>query len=882
MDIPFELLDDDDHKRCNGSEYVQPGTKDIQVQLVISLALGISAFVIFCILRPRWKSLYAARRRQLDSTNTLPHLPDSFFGWMPALYKITEEQVLSAAGLDAFVFLSFFKMAIRLFAVMFLFAAVVLEPVNEHYNPDKRKPKHKDASYLSNIFSLPEPAPYIYPNEFPVYTQPTDEDNSWKGYFWAYLVFVYFFTLLTMWFTNSETFKIIKTRQHYLGTQSTITDRTFRLSGIPKELRSEEKIKDLVEKLEIGHVDRVTLCRDWKELDDLVAERGAVLHKLEETWSVYLAQKPVQSPPQGSSPRLGTDVDVDEEAGENGRLLPGEVGAHQFVERDRPRVRVGGFLGIGGRKVDGIDYYEERLRQLDDKIRAARKKDYKAVGFAFVTMDSIASCQMAIQALVDPRPGQLLTKLAPSPTDVVWRNTYAPRMTRRLRSWLITVCITVLSIVWLAPVASLATLLSLCTIRTISKDLADSLERHEITKALVQTGLPTAVVSLLNVAVPYLYDWLSNLQGMIGQGDVELSVISKNFFFTFFNIFLVFTVFGTATNNYWSIVKDSLRDTTKVAYSLANEIQRLNFFYINFIMLQGVGLFPFRLLEFGSVALYPIYRMGAKTPRDFRQIMDPPVFSYGFYLPTALLVFILCLVYSVLPRGYLVLLLGIVYFTLGYFTYKYQLLYAMDQPQHATGGAWRIICYRIILGLVVFQLTMSGYLGLNKAFVQALLVAPLLIFTLWYSYYFRQRFEPLTQFIALRSIHRGRARGDRYVDDDEVRGDVAVEEGAGDDRVQGVRRRGSTVDEDREKGLSFVNPSLVVPLEGPWIYHDPPPLVPQESDEEAALGVFADEPGFQGERYQDDEDNAQEASDTGRSNTSSVSLGDTHIWRSED
>lgn len=51
MDIPFELLDDDDHKRCNGSEYVQPGTKDIQVQLVISLALGISAFVIFCVSR---------------------------------------------------------------------------------------------------------------------------------------------------------------------------------------------------------------------------------------------------------------------------------------------------------------------------------------------------------------------------------------------------------------------------------------------------------------------------------------------------------------------------------------------------------------------------------------------------------------------------------------------------------------------------------------------------------------------------------------------------------------------------------------------------------------------------------------------------------------
>jgi hypothetical protein len=54
-------------------------------------------------LRPRWRSLYAARKRQRDAASQLPELPQSFFGWIPALYKITEEEVLAAAGLDAFV-----------------------------------------------------------------------------------------------------------------------------------------------------------------------------------------------------------------------------------------------------------------------------------------------------------------------------------------------------------------------------------------------------------------------------------------------------------------------------------------------------------------------------------------------------------------------------------------------------------------------------------------------------------------------------------------------------------------------------------------------------------------------------------------------------------
>lgn len=782
-------------------------------------------------------------------------------------------------------FLTFFKLSIKLFAVLFLFAAVILEPINRKFVPDQA----------------------VHPSPDPDHP---DDDNSWNydmGYLWAYLVFTYFFTLLTLHFTDKETFKVIRIRQDYLGTQSTITDRTFKLSGMPNELRSENKIKELVEKLEIGAVESVTLCRDWKELDDLIVERATVLRKLEETWSVYLGQKAkhcIDERHQRVSNTIDTEPNndhaiVDEEAGETSRLM--NSGVHQWIDRPRPQTRIWyGLLGIQFKKLDAIDYYEEKLRKIDEKIRIARKKEYEPVDQAFVTMDSIAACQMATQALIDPRPGQLLTKQAPAPSDVVWRNTYASRNTRRIRSWIITIFISILSVIWLLPVATFAGLLSLCTIGKVFPDLAEFLNDHDIMKALVQTGLPTAVVSLLNVAVPFFYDYLSNNQGMISQGEVELSIVSKNFFFTFFNIFLVFTVFGTATQ-IWTVLKDSFRDTTYIARQLAARIQNLNVFYLNFIMLQGLGLFPFRLLEFGAVSLYPIYRMGAKTPRDFSQVLVPPAFSYGFYLPTALLVFILCLVYSVLPRGYIVLAVGLVYFVLGYFTYKYQLLYAMDQPQHATGGAWRIICYRIVLGLIVFQLTMAGYLVLQLAFFASSLVVPLLMGTIWYSYYWKRQFEPLTNYIALRSI---RKYSDRYEESGTGSGsgeadNVVHDEvfgGPGRQPLEALRRRRSTIDEDREKGARFINPSLVVPLEQPWIYRDPPPLLARDS----SAGTEADEPLY---RYEEGRasivngvgngengggssgganDGLGVVTPSANSNSSSFSLGDTHIWRQRD
>jgi hypothetical protein len=415
-------------------------------------------------------------------------------------------------------------------------------------------------------------------------------------------------------------------------------------------------------------------------------------------------------------------------------------------------------------------------------------------------MDSIPACQMAVQALLDPRPMQFLATLAPAPSDVVWTNTYLPRWSRMIRSWSISIFVVILSVIWLIPVVPFASLMNICSIQKVWPELGDLLDRHSILQSLVQTGLPTLAVSLLNIAVPFLYDYLSNMQGMISQSEVELSVISKNFFFTFFNIFFVFTAFGTATN-IWGTIGKSLSDTTYLAYKIARSLTDLGTFYTNFILLQGIGLFPMKLLEFGSVSLYPIYKMGAKTPRDYAELEQPPIFKYGFYLPTGLLILILCTVYSVVRNGYQVLFFGLLYFVIGFYTYKYQLLYAMDHPQHATGRAWPMICYRIMLGLGIFQVAMAGVIALKSKFTVAALVIPLLMFTLWFSFFYERTYEPLTKYIALRSLRRD--------DDPDVN---LAGENLGIARPPGhIRRMSTTIDEDREKGQRFVNPSLVIP-----------------------------------------------------------------------
>lgn len=615
--------DDDEVGKLMGST----NPRDTTIQIIISLALGIGAFLTFCVLRPRWMGLYAARKKTKNEATALPDLPNTLFGWIVPLWKITDQQVLASAGLDAYVFLAFFKMAVKFLLVTLCFSLIVIKPVHDAYPEDEdmlpgnnkthhnhTKEGHTDMRRSINLLHSTSNS------SVPLFPQNLETD-----YLWMYVVFAYLFSGIVMYLIISETRRIIEVRQEYLGSQTTVTDRTIRLSGIPPDLQNEEKIKEFIESLDIGQVESVTLCRKWKELDQAMVERMDTLRRLEEAYTIHLGYRAVernretlpivQPPPPGPLVALIPDDEQDETAeltGANGHLPVAPY------ERVRPKMTLRfGWFKMHSKQVDAIDYYVEKLRQGDERVKQLRQTTFAPTPLAFVTMDSVASCQMAIQAVLDPSPLQLIANQSPPPSDVLWQNTYLSRRSRMVRSWSITALIVLLTIFWSVIFVPIAGLLNVDTIGRVLPQVGEFLEDHENIRSLVNTQLPTLIASLLTVLVPYLYYYLSWYQGMTSQGEIELSAVSKNFFFTFFNFFVIFTVLGTASKFYQFFERfgDALRDFRHVAYTLALSLQRLLPFYVNFIILQGIGLFPFRLLEVGSMSLYPVYLMGAKTPR---------------------------------------------------------------------------------------------------------------------------------------------------------------------------------------------------------------------------------------------------------------------------
>ena len=279
----------------------------------------------------------------------------------------------------------------KFLTVTLFFALVVLKPVHDAFPEDAPR---------NRTHNTTAPAVMSFGSELRLELDldlAVVKKRENQRYLWMYLVFAYLFTGLAVYLLVTETERIIAIRQTYLGNQATITDRTIRLSGIPPELRSEAKIKDFIEGLEIGKVDSVTLCRYWQELDSAVEERKSILRNLEESWTLYSKKRKnnetTQTLPVSQPPAPQPQHDEDEESGPLLRSSENGQADATLYPRSRPTATIRyGFLKLQSRYVDAIDFFEEKLRRIDEKILELRKGSFEPTPLAFVTMDNVASC----------------------------------------------------------------------------------------------------------------------------------------------------------------------------------------------------------------------------------------------------------------------------------------------------------------------------------------------------------------------------------------------------------------------------------------------------------------------------------------------------------
>ncbi|KAI7901241.1 uncharacterized protein BX663DRAFT_515369 [Cokeromyces recurvatus] len=720
----FKFLCEDEEPLPGSPAQTSKSPTGFQTQLILCTSVGILCFLLFCFLRMRWRDIYSPRLRMRK--HAPDKLPSSFFGWIIPLLKTPNSVIMEKVGLDAVVMLQFLLMSVKLFSFCGFFGTVVLYPISK-----------MGGDFANGTYpELPANSTDGYHNQEQFFTSTNFSHSA--SFLWVYLFFTYLFVFATFYFTFLNYRDYVRIRREFLLRKAkTLSARTLLITGIPPHLRSDRKLADYFERLGVGVVESVHTIRHVGRLMEFIKERTQYLRQLETAYTTYFGN-PCEDP----------NYDPDEVLNEqdaitvfNQSLLP------TFKQNKKRPLIQKGYL-CNGPQVDAIDYYTKKFEQVDEIVIKARKiGKFLPTSVGFVTFEETISAYVASQVLIDSTPFRIRAQLAPEPRDILWENISMRSRERVIRKVLVMLILLFLVFSWTIPCNYLSALTSQKSLKAYFPWLLKLAEKNKILKQIVAGFIPTLGVVIFFSVLPIVFNSLSVIEGFTTRSESEESCFAKQFFFLFANVLLFITV----TSTLFKSQRDIIEDPTKIANIFASKLPEVAPFYINYTVLQGIMLCPIQLLQIGPILVQLFYRTFlCKTPRDYAEVFAPRMYNFGWGYPVPVFMFVVILVYSTISP--LILVFGVIYFAMSYLVCKYQLLYVYFHSYEVAGRMWPMVFSRIIIGLLIFELTSAGLFTLNKSYPLAALCIPLILLTISYKFMMDKAYQKSTQFLPLQLL----------------------------------------------------------------------------------------------------------------------------------
>ncbi|KAI8605199.1 hypothetical protein EDD21DRAFT_364191 [Dissophora ornata] len=566
-------------------------------------------------------------------------------------------------------------------------------------------------------------------------------------YLFTQFTFTWMFSLLaiyTIWNTYED--YIILRRKYLLKRAMSITNRSVMVVGLPDQLQSDRELATFYESLGVGTVESAHVCRHVRTLKRMIEQRAHALRSLEEAYTSYYGNPsgvPGYDPDkiENENDRMITEGHTatdenDEDTDENTSLLRPQ-------EKNRPTMRLG-FLGIFGKKVDKINHLKEIFATLDKAVQKMRlSRIFPTTSIGFVTFEEMHSAQVLAQTVNTQQTLTCETTLAPEPRDVFWDNLNLPPSELGVRSVVVNTTVFFLIFFWTGPIGVFSSFLNLDSLEKLIPGITKIAEKSPLLKDVIQGFLPTVGVTLFLAVVPKILEALCRRQGIQSHSGVARSLYNKYFTFILFNVVLVFTVVGTLAQT----VNKVYHNLGELTLLLAVSLPRVAPFFVNYLILKGIGLFPVQLLQIGDMFDQAFHGILSKTPRDYAEARAPPELHHGVVYSNATLAMVIVMIYSCMKP--LILVFGVLYFALGYVVFKYQSLYVLFHPYESAGQTWPMVYNRLMIGLLIFQSTMLGLFMLKQSYLLGGLMVPLPIGTISFWVYTTSRYQSSAEYVPL-------------------------------------------------------------------------------------------------------------------------------------
>ncbi|CAM0905340.1 unnamed protein product [Alopecurus aequalis] len=584
-------------------------------------------------------------------------------GWIRQAFAASEADVVAAGGVDAAVYLVFLSSVLAIL----VFSGVVLLPVllplaGTDHALDNSVGSENGTEKFTVIEKL---------------ALGNVQKSSLR--LWGFILSVYWVSFVT-YFVLWKSYKHVSNLRAAARSTSDVKPEEF--SVLVRDVPvppPDQSIKDAVDSyFRTLHPDtfyKALVVTDISKADKLFQEIEGHKQKIVHAEAVYAGSKTANKP-EGTKPTHRT-----------------------------------GFLGLIGKKVDTIEYCNEKIKELLPKLEDEQKNTIseKQQRAAIVVFNSRAAAASASQTLHAQIYDKWTVTEAPEPRQIIWSNLPKKTYDRQIRQSVVYFIVFLTVFFYYIPITTISAITTLEKLRQKLPFLKVVVDQP-VVKTVLQAYLPQLALIVFLALLPALLLFLSKSEGIPSQSHVVRAASGKYFYFIIFNVFLGITI----SSSLFGALKTIIDNPTGIVTMLGNSLPGSATFFLTFVALKffvGYGLELSRLVPLIIFHLKKKYL--CKTEDEVRAAWIPGDLGYNTRVPNDMLIVTIVLCYSVIAP--LIIPFGVAYFALGWLIAKNQVLRVYVPSYESNGRFWPHMHTRIIAALMIYQATMIGVITLKVA-----------------------------------------------------------------------------------------------------------------------------------------------------------------------
>lgn len=384
--------------------------------------------------------------------------------------------------------------------------------------------------------------------------------------------------------------------------------------------------------------------------------------------------------------------------------------------------------------------------QLREAIATAQDEAAdRAFPSAFITFKRRKAKVIAAGALMCEDLSAWRTQAAPRPDEVLWKNLGLRQWERSSRQAATWVAFFLLMAFFMIPVTAVQALLS-------TNSLVEFIQDVPIVNSLVTAVLPGLALIIFLALLPPILRFMRTLAGSVSISQIDHGVVTWFFIFQVITVFFGSFIAGTFANQFEVLITDP----SDIVNLLGTAAPQTAIFFMTFLLARAFISTPLSLLRTAELVLFLIKsRFAAATPRGKLRLQESAVVrqTYGTQIPSDTIAALLGLTFCTICP--IIAPLALLYFGVSYLVSKYHLMAVAKESYQSGGLVWHHVLKQLIIGLIVFQITMIALLGIKKAPAPSLIVLPLPFITLIFAYIAHSTFwRPMSTLSLLTATRR--------------------------------------------------------------------------------------------------------------------------------